>query len=84
MQHEIIYVLTHGMASHTPRFKLSQIYSRIGDQGGVVYPLERLDEIRSKLSQRLASMGQVAPPQPTSRTKTERSRTPIPEIQALI
>ena len=65
----------HGKASHTPRFDHSLIYPRISDQGGMVYPLERLDEIRSKLGQRLTSMGQVAPPKPTSRTKTGRRRT---------
>ena len=58
-----------------PVFDRFLIYPRISDQGGMVYPLERLDEIRSKLGQRLTSMGQVAPPQPTSRTKTGRRRT---------
>ena len=63
MQHEKIYA--HGMAK-----QVTHPFLRIGDQGGMAYPLERLDEIRSKLGQRLANMGQVAPPQSTSRTKT--------------
>ena len=73
-----IYICTdtwHGKACHTPRFDRSLIYPRISNQGGMVYPLERLDEIHSKLGQRFTSMGQVAPPQPNSQTKTGRRRT---------
>ena len=45
---------------------------------------KRLDKILTKLDQRLASMSQEAPPQPTGRTKREYVESPIPEIQTLI
>ena len=50
MQHEKIYI--QGMAKQVTHLfsERSQIYPRIGDQGGMVYSLERLDEIRPNLA----------------------------------
>ena len=85
MQHENIYVLIHGMAKQvTHPFLSVPRYPKIGDQGGMVYPFERLDEISSKLGQRLASMGQVAHRSQPAERKRGYDEPPIPEIQALI
>ena len=55
----------HGKASQTPLRESTQIYPGI-DKEGI-----SLDEIRPEFDQRLAGMAQVAPPQPTGRTKSE-------------
>ena len=73
----------HGKSkSHTPYWVFPDLFEDRWSRR--VYPLERIDKIRPKLGQRLSGMGQVAPPQPTNRTRTGKRWTPIPEIQALI
>ena len=61
--------------SHTPFWPFPDLSEDKRSRRDVIPPWEAIDEIRSKLGQRLTSMGQVAPPQPTSRTKTGRRRT---------
>ena len=67
----------HGKASHIR--ECSQIYPGIGEEG--ISP-ERLDEIRPKLDQRIAGMGQIAHRPGENRNTLNIS--PISEMQALI